>query len=118
MEDGCDWIDGRLCGGSLLGWDEVRRFYGERFQAIKLTNVWRTAQTLPAFAIRIRLKVDELKAQRLWDITEADAKAEGVEAFDGSYVKGLRKATIELSERWLEAWEKNFYVGVAIFSEL
>jgi len=49
------------------------------------------------WASRILLEIIEVKVQRLQEITEADAQAEGVEALDGTYVSdfaphGYRKS--------------------------
>lgn len=46
-----------------------------------------TSRYMPRFAARIFLRVSALRVERLWTVSEEDAKAEGV-FFDGQYWRG------------------------------
>ena len=62
--------------------DKSRIYYraDENFAAEfnRLDDKWRPSIFMPKHACRLRLKLCEVRVERLWDITEEDAKAEGV----------------------------------------
>ncbi len=55
------------------------------FQGIEQPLSWRPAIHMPRAASRIHLQITDIRAQRLHDITEADAIAEGIEENSGKY---------------------------------
>jgi hypothetical protein len=44
---------------------------------------WKSPLYMPRWASRITLRITEVRAQRVQEISEADAEAEGVESWDG-----------------------------------
>lgn len=93
---------------------------------------WRPSIFMPRWASRITLENAEVRVQRLHDISEADAEAEGVEFFDGMYddVDLRRSARLagcshEDARAWFawawdhingaSAWERNPWVWAVSF---
>jgi hypothetical protein len=75
---------------------------------------WRSSLLMPRWASRITLHVSSVEAQRLQDITESEAKAEGVEPelpIDGG--TGLRSYRVGFARAWdringkRASWESN-----------
>lgn len=76
--------------------------------------LWRSAVHMPRWASRLTLTVTDLRIQRLWDISEADAVAEGVEhdpdtdSFWGAEGRGLKGATrqyLHASSAFRDLWD-------------
>jgi hypothetical protein len=82
---------------------------------------------MPRELCRLRLRVQSIRAERLLDIDEGDAMAEGVEPVTrrSASVHGgdTRSAVIAFKERWNEihgrgSWQRNPWVWVVTFTRL
>lgn len=86
---------------------------------------WRPSIHMPRKAARIFLRVTDVRAERLKDITDADARAEGIGATDVIYYNGalrcdfmeLWNSTIKPSDRAIYGWEANPWVWVIEFDK-
>lgn len=57
--------------------EEILYLIGEEGQTLSLMYKWRPSIHMPREACRLRLRVKNVRVERLQDITEEDAKAEG-----------------------------------------
>jgi hypothetical protein len=80
--DGTDWYRGSVRGATE---DSLRAQWNLTFRAdygpIQDGIYWRPGIFMPRWASRITLEITEVRVQRLWDITDDDARAEGVEPY-------------------------------------
>lgn len=81
--------------------------------------VWTPSIHMPRWASRITLKVTDVRVERLQDISEKDAWAEGCEGFDDD-VSGGKSGYCEYAELWESingkgSWEANPWVWVVEF---
>lgn len=73
---------------------------------------WRLSIFMPKAASRITLEITDVRVERLWDITEEDAKAEGMQKHQsGKYwrgaphaVKGTDRCMISAIEAYKDIW--------------
>ena len=70
---------------------------------------WRPSIHMPRWACRLVLPLVSVRVERVQDITEADAKAEGVEPIGGSYREGFRAVW----ESIYGSWDLNPWIWVA-----
>jgi hypothetical protein len=92
---------------------------------------WRPSIHMPRWASRITLEITDVRVERLQDISEADAVAEGCKPIrpelmlDGLIVRPGRSAVEEFRLVWEQihghgggSWEKNPWVWVIGFKKL
>lgn len=83
---------------------------------------WRPSIFMPKWASRIRLRVTAVKAERVQDITEEDAIAEGIEPREPNHVVSARYRFAQLwnsiNAKCGYSWDSNPYVWVIEFEEL
>jgi hypothetical protein len=84
---------------------------------------WRPSIHMPRWASRITLEITEVRVERLQEISEADADAEGARdwaAGQGTPVRDLMEARLQFRALWQsingpESWDANPYVWVVSF---
>lgn len=93
---------------------------------------WRSPIHMPRWASRITLEITEIRVQRLHDISESDAKAEGVEELPGGFYRAYHPmpgqvacllARISFGQLWAsihgtDSWHANPWVWVLTFRRL
>ena len=102
--------------------EPVHVFYRADTEVLPWTHMtWRSARHMSRWASRLTLTVTDVRVQRLRDITEEDAEAEGADPVlvppDGGsnpHVEGFRDLWNSLHGR--RAWDRNPYVVAITFS--
>ena len=84
---------------------------------------WRSAMYMPEWASRIHLEITEVRCQRVQEITEEDAEAEGIDGNDalvGQIVNPYRTAYADLWDRInpKQPWESDPFVFSYTFRRL
>ncbi len=86
---------------------------------------WRPSIHMPRWASRITLRITDIRVERLQDISEDDAKAEGVTPLDyaAHHVAAGCGARIAFEQLWNKinspgAWEANAWVWVVAFERV
>jgi hypothetical protein len=74
---------------------------------------WRSSMFMPEKYARLFLKCTDVKAERAQDISEEDAKKEGVESIGGSYRKGFFDIWIKINGQ--KSWDDNPWVWAYTF---
>ena len=77
---------------------------------------WTPSIHMPRWACRLVLPLVSVRVERVQDITEEDAKAEGVEPIGGSYREGFRSVMQAIYGK--ECWDANWWVWVAEWKEI
>jgi len=91
---------------------------------------WKPSIYMPKAAARLWLKITDLRVERLQDITEQDAKSEGVEKYNDLFFKDYTNpenkflcAKTSFTSLWesingQESWEENPWVWVVEFERI
>jgi hypothetical protein len=85
---------------------------------------WRPSIHMPRWASRITLRITDIRVERLQDISEDDAKAEGVGYKNPGYLPGTKGNWIgSFAYLWNKingpgAWEANPWVWVVAFERV
>jgi len=77
---------------------------------------WSPLIHMPRRACRLVLPLVSVRVERVQDITEEDARAEGVEPIGGSYREGFRSVMQAIYGK--ECWDANWWVWVAEWKEI
>jgi len=101
-------------------------------QASRDNTHWRSPIHMPRWASRITLEITDIRVERLWDISDDDARAEGVDGAkgqwrmygwnDGIYKSTPRKAFMYywgyVNEKRGHLWESDPWVWVISFRRI
>lgn len=77
---------------------------------------WTPSIHMPRWACRLVLPLVSVRVERVQDITDEDAEAEGVEPIGGSYREGFRAVLTGIYGQ--KAWDENWWVWVAEWKEI
>lgn len=71
----CEYSNGEI---RYFEWADIPKKQRQLLTRIKTWEVWRSARFMYKFSHRYDPEITELRVERLWEITEEDAQAEGV----------------------------------------
>lgn len=110
--------------------EEILYLIGEEGQTLSLMYKWRPSIHMPREAARLFLRVKNIRVERLQDITEDDARAEGVkdpydyqspEYYEQPHMRGFeinKSAFAGLWESIYSSWVDNPWVWVIEFEKV
>ena len=105
-------------------------FYRARNDEILSKNKWKPSIFMPRWASRLALEIKTVRVERLQDISEEDAKKEGVQQFEGGYFnyiagepfQGMTAKqsfeTLWQSIHGSESWQANPWLWVIEFKRI
>lgn len=103
---------------------ELVVYRADQFPALQEANkyFWRNVRNMPRWASRILLSITNIRVERIQDISAADAKAEGVEAFLNrdatAWRAGFQIGWDEINAKRGFAWSMNPWCWVLEFKKL
>lgn len=135
--EGMDWIpdrpfrpiteikfgSGYICNSNII-WAADGHFEWADDESSEPVSRWKPSIHMPRWASRINLEITKVRVERLNDISEEDARAEGVEATKFECVDGNKYSyQYPFQELWsfingFESWKKNPWVWVIEFRRI
>lgn len=109
----CKWREGWDRSDHIIYRADMRDANGCEFSEDEMTEKWHPSIFMPRWASRITLEVTDVRVQRLQEISEDDARAEGclpVVHADGAVDCGTRKTTFHELWNSINAKPKPVYV--------
>lgn len=90
--------------------------------ASMVSDKWKPSIFMPKAACRIFLEITSIRVERLQDISEQDAKAEGTSPKEGIIFKRIERYDEAFERLWisingLESWDSNPWVWVIEFKQ-
>lgn len=79
-------------------------------------GAWHPSIHMPRFAARIVLEIEDVRAQRIYDISEEDAIAEGI-WFDGTYYRSVKHPVKGTDKCWPSARDAFFALWDSIYGK-
>jgi len=105
-----DDIDGRelvayRAGGTRLIAPGPTVTHGEH-RCVRFVTRWTPSIHMPHWACRLFLRITDIRVERVRDISEEDAKAEGVDAVPGKGIHGWMPHALEFCLAWDSIYKK------------